>query len=859
MPARGHMGDVMNSRSLKLTLLIGALVLAGCPLNTAPIADAGPDQTVVEGTQVVLDGKGTDQTGEVVKYTWTQTAGPKVKFKAQKNRLSFIAPQTDVQLTLEFSLTVTDQFGAVSKPDTVKVIVNQIKFFGTAPGGPEDYEHLLTYFDQLTPENAGKWGSVEATRDVMNWDELDTAYNFARDHGIPFKFHTLLWGQQQPGWIASLSAKEQLAEIDEWMKAVAKRYRDLKYVEVLNEPINAPPAYAAALGGAGKTGYDWIIKAFQMARKHFPKAQLILNEYNTIHLEQFTHDYLTIIQLLKDRGLIDAVGEQAHFLERAEPEIVAANLDMLASAGLPIYISEFDLNFADDARQANVMRDLFPIFWNHPQVAGVTHWGHLQGSIWRTNAYLLRSDGSTRPALDFILCYIDGGGDSCMVPDYVPAGWRGNEFGVTMEAEEYDEGSGVAALGGVVAYTDANDWIAFKDVEFQQGWDTFWVTYAKGNTDLGSISVHLDSLENAPVITVPLPPTSGWGSNDTIEEAWPALMGTHDVYIRFNDVSGVANLDNIRFGKPQPSSGVNLVVDGGFESGAVTGWQSWNGSTLIASSAQAHSGHFSLLATARPNANQFAVYNLTSVVRPGTTYQVGAWALHAGADPTTIRLAAKVECTPDTAPDGHNAFPWLDNKGAVAPHTWTQYSAALVIPDCDLVDVAIFFEGTPPGIDVYLDDIEVVPPGENLVADGSFETGVAGWQSWAGATLLTSTAQARTGAQSLLATNRTNDAQFAVYSLTGRVTRNTTYSVTAWALIGGAATDTVRLAAKVECSGSDAQYPWLHNNTEVVPGSWTLLSGELQIPDCDVADALIFFEGTSAGTDVYLDDVAVLR
>ncbi len=853
----------MKLRSLKYSLLAGAIALAGCPLNTEPVANAGPDQTVKEGAAVVLQGTGTDETGQVVKYTWTQTAGPKVEFKVKHHRLTFTAPETDVQLALEFSLIVTDQFGLVSQPDSVKVIVDQVKFFGTAPGGPEDYEHLLTYFNQLTPENAGKWGSVEGTRDVMNWDALDTAYNFARDNGIPFKFHTLLWGQQQPAWITSLTAEEQLAEIDEWMAAVAARYKHLKYIEVLNEPINAPPPYAAALGGAGATGYDWVIKAFEMARTHFPKAQLILNEYNTVHLEQFAQNYLQIIELLKDRGLIDAIGEQAHFLERAEPAVVAANLDLLATAGLPIYISEFDLNFADDARQANVMRDLFPIFWDHPQVAGITHWGHLQGSVWRTDAYLLRSDGSHRPALDYILCYMNGGGDSCTVPEYVPAGWRGNEYGVTMEAEEYDEGSGVAALGGVVAYTDPNDWIAFKDVEFQQGWDTLWVTYAKGNTDVGSISIHIDSLESDPILTVPLPPTSGWGSNATIEEALPSLVGTHDVYIRFNDVFGVANLDNVRFGKPQPSSGVNLVVNGGFESGAVTGWQSWNGSTLVASTDQARTGNFSLHASARPNENQFAVYNLTSVVAPGTTYQVGAWARHNGAAATTIRLAAKVECTAATAPSGHNTFPWLANNSAVAPNMWTQFSANLVIPNCDIVDVAIFFEGTPVGIEVYLDDVEVVPPGENLVADGSFETGIAGWQSWAGATLSASNAQARTGAQSLLATNRTNTNQFAVYNLTSRVTRGTTYSVNAWSLIGGSATDTVRLAAKVECTAATAPsghntFPWLHNNTGVVPGTWSQLSAQLVVPDCDVVDVAIFFEGTTAGTDVYLDDVSVL-
>jgi len=49
------------------------------------------------------------------------------------------------------------------------------KFFGTAADTTADYSQLLTYFNQLTPGNAGKWGSVEATRNVMDWSKLDTA------------------------------------------------------------------------------------------------------------------------------------------------------------------------------------------------------------------------------------------------------------------------------------------------------------------------------------------------------------------------------------------------------------------------------------------------------------------------------------------------------------------------------------------------------------------------------------------------------------------------------------------------------------------------------------------------------------
>src|SRR5690606_38634021 len=331
-----------------------------------------------------------------------------------------------------YTATAIDPTGnqATSAPVRVLVAIGN-KFLGTAPGGPEDYTHLLAHFDQLTPENAGKWGNVEATRDQMNWAELDTAYQFALDNELRFKLHTLIWGQQQPAWLGALSAQEQLEELEEWMAELAARYPSLEMIDVVNEPLHSVPAYSEALGGAGETGYDWVIKAFEMAREHFPESQLILNDFQILILPNFTQDYLQVIDVLDERGLIDGIGVQAHFLERAEIPVVAANLDTLAATGLPIYVSELDVDLADDARQANVMRDLFTVFWNHPSVVGVTHWGHLQGSMFQPNAYLIRSDGTSRPALDWLDCFV-AGGTECTVPEYVPPGWQGGQFGLTL-------------------------------------------------------------------------------------------------------------------------------------------------------------------------------------------------------------------------------------------------------------------------------------------------------------------------------------------------------------------------------------------------------------------------------------------
>ncbi len=846
----------MSWRSISRFALLALLVpfmLAGCP-KVPPIANAGPDQVVNEGDRVTVQGAGEVLQGTIKNYSWTQTGGPKVGFQTTKNgTLTFTAPDTELQIKLEFQLIVTDNKGQQSTPDSMTVTVNQIKFFGTAVGSAADLAQFSTFFNQVTPENAGKWGSVEGTRDVMNWTELDAEYQYAKANKLPFKFHNLVWGQQKPGWIDSLTPEEQLAEIDEWMAAVAERYPDIDFIDVVNEPINTAISYKDALGGDGATGYDWVIKAFEMAREHFPRAKLLVNEFNTVILDQFTTNYVNLINLLKERNLIDGIGEQGHFLEKASAADVKKNLDTLAATGLPIYISELDLNIANDALQANVMRDLFKVFWDSPAVAGITHWGFRQGATWETNSYLVRSDGTTRPAMDWIQCYIHGGGDTCTVPEYVPPGWKGNENGLTLEAEQYDVGQGVLALGSIIAYTDEGDYIGYKDVQFQDGWNTLWVNYAKGSPDQGSIDIYLDSMDGTPVATIDLPTTGSWGSSKQLENEWAPIAGTHDVYIVFHGQNGIANLDSVRIGKPIPQSGVNLVDDGGFEAGTA-GWSSWIGSSLATSTAQAHSGSQSMLATNRSSNGQFAVYSLTGKVKTDTTYAVSAWAYITGSTNGTVRLASKLSC------DGQaDTYPWLQNNTAVVPGTWTQLSGNLIVPaDCTPTDVAIFFEGTDPSVDVYLDDVKVIPPDNNLVVDGGFESGTAGWSSWIGSSLATSTAQAHGGSQSMQATGRTSDGQFAVYSLTGKAKTATTYTVSAWALINGTGNGTVRLASKLSCDGQADTYPWLQNNTAVVPGTWTQLTGNLVIPaDCTPTDVAIFFEGTDPAYDVYLDDVSV--
>jgi endo-1,4-beta-xylanase len=78
----------------------------------------------------------------------------------------------------------------------------------------------------------------------------------------------------------------------------------------------------------------------------------------------------------------------------------------LGSLKLPIYISELDLNIADDDSQQERYKSLFPILWQNSAVRGVTLWGYKQNHTWKPYTYLLRADGSERPALLWLKEYM---------------------------------------------------------------------------------------------------------------------------------------------------------------------------------------------------------------------------------------------------------------------------------------------------------------------------------------------------------------------------------------------------------------------------------------------------------------------
>ncbi|MCY1020154.1 myxosortase-dependent M36 family metallopeptidase [Pyxidicoccus sp. MSG2] len=111
-------------------------------INRAPVANAGPSQTLSEGRQVTLSGSGMDPEGAALTYAWTQTAGPQVVLSSTSVPApTFTAPEVTQATDLTFELRVNDGV-STSAPSAVTVRVrnftagNQAPVAGASPAAP---------------------------------------------------------------------------------------------------------------------------------------------------------------------------------------------------------------------------------------------------------------------------------------------------------------------------------------------------------------------------------------------------------------------------------------------------------------------------------------------------------------------------------------------------------------------------------------------------------------------------------------------------------------------------------------------------------------------------------------------------
>ena len=302
--------------------------------------------------------------------------------------------------------------GLISTQAFAQLSSNPDKFLGNittryqmdAGGGVPKYYEL---WNQVTPENESKWGSVEGTRNNYNWG-CDTPFNYAKNHGFTYKFHALVWGAQYPSWLPNLSIKDRYNALVKWFDAVKKKYPTLPLIDVVNEAVGTHqqgnPMMKETLGGGGKTGYDWLIKAFELAYERWPDAILIYNDYNTFQWN--TDEYIDLVRTLRDAGApVDAYGCQAHDLKGFR-NLKSVDTKIQNALNMPMYITEYDIQEENDQKQLNDYKDHIPYLWEREYCAGITLWGYVYGATWNEGTSGIYKNGKERAAMTWLREYM---------------------------------------------------------------------------------------------------------------------------------------------------------------------------------------------------------------------------------------------------------------------------------------------------------------------------------------------------------------------------------------------------------------------------------------------------------------------
>ena len=388
------------------------------------------------------------------------------------------------------------------------------KFVGNITTSGQIRDDMGTYWNQITPENGCKWGSIHSLSNGNsgtskfawdNYDKCEGAYKWAKEKPGErhFKFHALVWGSQYPNFLCKkknpgITVELTKKYITEWFDAVAAKFPDLEYIDVVNEAIWAgdnyhsgygKPAAGAegrstddtecggsyiieALGGDrvvnGKHQYDFITTAFKMARECWPKAVLIYNDYNTLSWQM--NEGIELIQtIVKNGAPVDAYGQQAHDCKGMSKSDFESKMTKIHNeTGLPLLVSEYDIGEADDTKQKNDYANQIPFMWETPWVAGITIWGYINGATWAANTGIMEKDGRKRAAMTWLEDYFaqnlsKGKNDVTFTPvepePQTPFKGKVREIPGKIEAEDFDvPGKGVNEDGTTNAsYSDDSE------------------------------------------------------------------------------------------------------------------------------------------------------------------------------------------------------------------------------------------------------------------------------------------------------------------------------------------------------------------------------------------------------------------
>ncbi|OWF42293.1 uncharacterized protein LOC110461311 [Mizuhopecten yessoensis] len=241
-------------------------------------------------------------------------------------------------------------------------------------------------FEWSVLENALKWRPMEWSQGHPNLDKPMVAVQALQSKGIKVRGHNMFWGTQgtHPDWLDGMGHSTLIQAMHTHINDVISRTRgSLEHWDVYNENLHG-------MYFEEHTGHPNITKEmFNWIHQAEPGVKLFLNEYAVASSSQMTTAYKQQAEELKNAGIpLYGIGIQCHTNSHMDITSLKYRLDKIAEAGLPIWITEFTVNEANEGLKADALENMLTLFMSHPAVEGVLLWGFWDGQLWLPNSAL---------------------------------------------------------------------------------------------------------------------------------------------------------------------------------------------------------------------------------------------------------------------------------------------------------------------------------------------------------------------------------------------------------------------------------------------------------------------------------------
>lgn len=257
----------------------------------------------------------------------------------------------------------------------------------------------------IVPEWELKWNFLRPTPNTFDFSQADWLANFAGQHQMLFRGHTLVWHEKAalPQWFETTVNHENARQIlITHIETVVSHYAGkIHSWDVVNEAIEVADGREDGLRNTPWLeflGTDYIDIAFRTAAAADPKALLVYNDYGLDYDTDKDRDkrtaVLNLLKRLHSQGTpIHALGIQAHLSgsePRFNPEKLREFCHQVANLGLKILITEMDVDDQDlpldistrDHIIASVYQNYLSVALEEKAVVGILNWGISDKYTW---------------------------------------------------------------------------------------------------------------------------------------------------------------------------------------------------------------------------------------------------------------------------------------------------------------------------------------------------------------------------------------------------------------------------------------------------------------------------------------------